>query len=118
MTKTEHYENWTIITDRPGGLCDLVTRSLEFGAFGDAYKYKRNIQTFIKEGINEQKGTYYLDITGMSPFKFDNEYRTIQLRTHINDYHALIDEANDVIRALLTEMHEYIMEMIGQLPEI
>lgn len=116
--KTEKYEGWTIMTNRPNGLCDLVTRKLEFGTFGDAYKFKRDIQIFLNEGINERKGTYYLDITGMNPFKFDGEYRTIQLRTHINDYHALIDEANDVIRVLLTEIHEYIMEMIGQLPEI
>ena len=40
------------------------------------------------------------------------------LRTKTNDYHALIDEANDLIRVLLTQMHDNIMEMINQLPDI
>ena len=118
--KTEKYEGWTIMTNRPNGLCDLVTRKLEFGTFGDAYKFKRDIQVFLKEGINEQKGIYYLTIIGMSPFKLGDKDSTITLKTHINDdnFHSLINEANDVLRAMLTQMHEYIMEMIGQLPEI
>lgn len=117
--KTEKYEGWTIMTNRPNGLCDLVTRKLEFGTFGDAYKFKHDIQVLLKEDINEQKGTYYLDIIGTSPFKLSDEDSIITLRTHINDdnYHSLIDEANDVLRTMLTQMHEYIMEMLGQLPE-
>lgn len=118
--KTEKYEGWTIMTNRPNGLCDLVTRKLEFGTFGDAYKFKRDIQVFLNEGVNEQKGIYYLTINGMSPFKLSDRDSTIILRTHINDdnFHSLINEANDVLHTMLTQMHEYIMEMIGQLPEI
>lgn len=77
------------------------------------------MKVYISKELNTDIDTYYLSITSCEPFSFDMTEH-FKLHTHINDdnYHALIDEANDVIRGILTEMHEYILSMINELPEI
>ena len=70
----------------------------------------------IQKEINTDQNIYYLTFCSSDPFKLNDQ--KIVLRTKTNDYHALIDEANDLIRVLLTQMHDNIMEMINQLPDI
>ena len=107
--KKESYNGWNICTERPGGLINLISREFQYGKHS----------WMINKELNTDIDTYYLSIIACEPFVFDMA-KHFKLHTHINDdnYHALIDEANDVIRGLLTEMHEYIIAMINELPEI
>lgn len=109
--KKETYNGWNIITERSNGLCDIVERKLKFGKYGW-------MSVIIKKEQNTEIDTYYLSITASKPFQMRDV--SPRLHTHVNDdnYHALIDEANDVIRVVLTEIHEYILTMIKELPEI
>lgn len=108
--KKETYNGWNIVTERTNGLCDIVERKLKFGKYGW-------MSVTIQKELNKPD-TYYLSIVASDPFQMNNISQ--RLRTHVNDdnYHALIDEANDVIRGVLTEIHEYILTMINDLPEI
>lgn len=108
--KKETYNGWNIVTERTNGLCDIVERKLKFGKYGW-------MSVTIQKELNKPD-TYYLSIVASDPFQMNNISQ--RLRTHVNDdnYHALIDEANDVIRCILTEIHGYILTMINDLPEI
>ena len=108
--KKEIYNDWTILTEREE-LCDYVARRFKFGKYGW-------MSVTIQKELNADVDTYYLSITASDPFQMRNI--SPKLYTHVNDdnYHALIDEANDVIRCVLTEIHEYILAMINDLPEI
>ena len=108
--KKETYNGWTIHTEREDGLCDYVARRFKFGNYGW-------MSVTIQKELNKPD-TYYLSIVASDPFQMNNISQ--RLRTHVNDdnYHALIDEANDVIRCILTEIHGYILTMINDLPEI
>ena len=105
--KKEKYNGWIICTERQGWLADLVTRKFEFGKYG-----------WLIANIHRARGTdeYYVSMSSSEPFKMHS--LTLHTRTSEKDYHALIDEANDVLRAAFTEMHEYIIAMINELPEI
>lgn len=108
--KKETYNGWNIVTERTNGLCDIVERKLKFGKYGW-------MSVTIQKELNKPD-TYYLSIVASDPFQMNNISQ--RLRTHVNDdnYHALIDEANDVIRCILTEIHGYILTMINDLPDI
>ena len=110
--KKESYNGWNICTERPGGLINLISREFQYGKHSW-------MKVYINKELNTDIDTYQLSIIACEPFVFDMA-KHFKLHTHINDdnYHALIDEANDVIRGLLTEMHEYIIAMINELPEI
>lgn len=113
--KKETYNGWDIRTERPNGFCDIVEHHFEIK------KPHGYVWMNVRIRKLDATDTYYLDFTANEPFRFTpekNEY--ITLHTHVNDdnYHALIDEANDVICGVLTEMHEYIIAMINELPEI
>lgn len=43
---------------------------------------------------------------------------TRRYKVNCNGLASLVDEANDVLRGIFTEIHEYVMEMISELPEI
>lgn len=103
MVKREEYSGWIIMTNRPDGLVDIVQRIFEFG---DCIRLYANIRKI--------DGEYIIDINPFLIFRS----RIIGLRTNIDDYYALIDEANDVLRAHFTEIHNYILELINELPEI
>lgn len=105
---TEKYSGWTIITNRPI-LCDFIGRKFSFNKHGW-------LSATIQKEINTDQNIYYLTFCSSDPFKVNDQ--KMVLRTKTNDYHALIDEANDLIRVLLTQMHDNIMEMINQLPDI
>ena len=115
--KKESYSGWDIRTERPDGLCDIVKRHFEIKK-PHLYVW---MEVCIEKKLNTDIDTYYLDFTANEPFCFTpDKNKYVTLHTHVNDdnYHALIDEANDVIRGVLTEMHEYIIAMINELPEI
>ena len=99
----EKYNGWSIRTNR-GELTDVITRkfSNEKGVWLAAYVNRLT-------GANE----YYMDICCSEPFKLKEKY---SLRS--KEYHSLVNEANDVLRGIFTEIHEYVMEMISELPEI
>ena len=103
MVKREEYSGWIIMTNRPDGLVDIVQRIFEFG---DGIRLYANIRKI--------DGEYIIDINPFLIFRS----RIIGLRTNIDDYYALIDEVNDVLRAHFTEIHNYILELINELPEI
>lgn len=106
---TEKYSDWTIITNRPDNLCDYIGRKFSFNKYGW-------LSATIQKEINTDQDVYYLTFCSSAPFTVND--KKMVLRTKTNDYHALIDEANDLIRVLLTQMHDNIMEMINQLPDM
>lgn len=109
--KIETYDNWKIITER---------NSLTY------LSYDEKLNDIVKIDLDKEN-TYYCriekDINANKYiikgciFGFDFEQF---LKTQINDdnYHTLINEANDIIRGWLTVLHEDILSMINILPEI
>lgn len=99
----EKYNGWSIRTNR-GELTDVITR-----------KFSNEKGVWLAAYVNRLTGTneYYMDICCSEPFKLKEKY---PLRS--KDYHSLCNEANDVLRWIFTEIHEYVMEMISKLPEI
>lgn len=100
---TEKYNGWSIITDR-GELADVITRKFHYGKYD-----------WLSAYINRKSETdkYYMDICCSEPFGLKEKY---PLRS--KDYHSLVNEANDVLRGIFTEIHGYVMKMISELPEI
>ena len=98
----EKYNGWNIRTNR-GELTDVITR-----------KFSNENGVWLAAYVNRLTGTneYYMDICCSEPFKLKEKY---PLRS--KDYHSLVNESNDVLRGIFTEIHEYVMEMISELPE-
>lgn len=101
----EKYNGWSIITDREDSLEDLITKRIPYGI------YSTLLTAFIKKklGINE----YYLTVYFSNAFHVKKS-----CSLHSKDSHSLINEANDVIRGVLTQINEDIMNIISELPEI
>ena len=72
----------------------------------------------IQKERNTDTDAYYLSITASKPFNMKDTIPRLHTTVNDDNYHALIDEANDVIRSVLTEIHNYILTMINNLPEI
>ena len=105
--RREMYENWSITTERPDYLTDIVKINFENLSKGNEYTCCR-ISKDLKTNAYVVEGNI-----------FGRNFKYV-LRTQRNDdnYHSLIDEANDVIRGWLTVLHEDILTMIDVLPEI
>lgn len=109
--KIETYDNWKIITERNSltylnyneKLNDIVKIDLDT---------ENTYYCRIEKDINTNKYVIKGNIFGFNLEQFP--------RTQINDdnYHTLINEANDIIRGWLTVLHEDILSMINILPEI
>lgn len=100
---TEKYNGWSIITDR-GDLEDLIVIRIPYGIF------KTMLQAFIEKRPETNK--YYVTIYFSSAFFVKKSY---PLRS--KDYYSLVDEANDIIRGMLTKINEDIISIISELPD-
>lgn len=104
-TIREKYSGWDIYTNRPHLTPDLIETEL---CFSENYRW---VHAFIKKALDEER--YELKVICTEPFVCK---RTIPLES--KDYYSLINEANDVLRGIFTEWHEYVEELISGLPEI
>lgn len=101
----EKYSGWDIYTNRPCLAPDLIETELRFS---ENYRW---VHAFIKKVLEEDR--YELQVICTEPFVFK---RKILLES--KDYYSLANEANDVLRGIFTEWHEYVEELISGLPEI
>lgn len=109
--KSETYKRWKITTERDFPSCgkitrytdvvklDLATLNARFGI----YNYAR-----ISDEYKDNKKFYYVEAV-----LFEKHYKAY-LQTSINNdnYHSLIDEANDIIYTWLSQLQSEITESI------
>lgn len=101
---TEKYNGWSIITDRDK-LEDLITKRITYG------KYDTLMTAFIEKKPEAEK--YYLTM-----YFSNNLHAQKSCSLRSKDYHSLVNEANDIIRGVLTKINEDIIKIISELPDI
>ena len=114
--KFEIYKNWRITTERDLSSCcgmthytDIVKRDLSTPDF------KLGIQNYARISYDFKDGEtfYYVEAV-----LFDKHYK-VYLQTPVNkdNYHSLIDEANDIIYIWLSQLKKEITESIKLLQQ-
>lgn len=93
----ENYNGWKICINREDGLSDVIVKSFKFGKY-------RWVTLFIHEND--------LQIVSSAPFVFQD------MKITSTDMYSKCNESDDLFRAQLTELHNYLIELVNQLPDI